>query len=666
MDFELSDELRVFREQVRKWVDKEAPKDYARELERKEHEYPFELWDKFTEAGYHGLSVARGIRRRGRRRHDPDGPRARAVPLARRPELGVGAHVASPASKSIGLYGNDEQKERFLPAIAEGKLRFSIGFTEPGGGTDVLGAMKTKAEKVDGGWKINGTKIWCSSAHVADYILLLARTDDDVAKRHQGVTLFLVPGEGRGRADPRAAASSACARSAPARSTLRDVFVPDDLVLGEPGQAWYMLLPTLNNERMMVGAFCCGILDGVLEDALDYVKQRSAFGKAIGEFQTIQHYIAEIAMMRDQAELMVYRAANLLNEGKPCHLEASMAKVVASEYAVKAADLGISDPRRHGLLGRHRHAALLARRAAVEDRPDHQRDGAQRDRRAARPAEVVLMKVVVAVKQVATPDEDFDLTDDGRAISEDALEWDLNEWDTFAVEAALELRDGRARARWSRVTAGDDEARGRCSARSRWAPTAPCGSCTTDEDARPARDRAAARAGGRSARRPTWCCAACSPPTPPTAPSAPRWRAARAAVRRRVVKRSSRGRRRPTGRARARGRAARARGGAAAGADDGPDRHQRARATRPCAASAAGGARSRMDVREAPTRRGRRTGWRMAAPPQGRGRRDADGGAGEIAERIARSSRARWRHERCPGHLPSTRRARCATSRSSC
>jgi acyl-CoA dehydrogenase len=112
-------------------------------------------------------------------------------------------------------------------------------------------------------------------------------------------------------------------------------------VLGEPGNAWYMLLPTLNNERVMVGSFCVGILDGVLEDALAYVKEREAFGKKIGEFQILQHYIADIAMMQRQAELMVYQAATLLNEGKPCHLEASMAKVVASDYAVKAADLGI-------------------------------------------------------------------------------------------------------------------------------------------------------------------------------------------------------------------------------------------------------------------------------------------------------------------------------------
>jgi alkylation response protein AidB-like acyl-CoA dehydrogenase len=340
MDFELSEELRLFRRQVRKWVDKETPKDYARELERKEHEYPFDLWDKFTKAGYHGLSVPEEYGGEG-------GDVMTQMVLARElcRSLGglswVWGLTSFAGSKSIGLYGNDEQKDRLLPAIAEGKLRFSIGFTEPDGGTDVLGAMKTKAEQVDGGWKINGTKIWCSSAHVADYILLLARTDDDVVKRHQGVTLFLMPAKADGvqvtelgKLGMRAIGSC--------QVNMRDVFVPDADVLGEPGRAWYMLLPTLNNERMMVGAFCCGILDGVLEDALDYAKQRSAFGKKIGEFQTIQNYIAEIAMMRDQAELMVYRAATLLNEDKPCHLEASMAKVVASEYAVKAADLGIS------------------------------------------------------------------------------------------------------------------------------------------------------------------------------------------------------------------------------------------------------------------------------------------------------------------------------------
>jgi acyl-CoA dehydrogenase len=339
VDFELDDELRRFRRQVRKWVDKETPKAYSRELERHEHDYPFELWDKFSAAGYHGLSVGEEYGGEG-------GGVLTQMVLARElcRSLGglswVWGLTSFAGSKSIGIYGTDEQKERFLPAIARGELRFSIGFTEPDGGTDVLGAMKTRATKVDGGWRVDGAKTWCSSAHVADYILLLARTDDDVAKRHQGVSLFLLPAKSDGvritelpKLGMRAIGSC--------QVELRGAFVPDENVLGEPGQAWYMLLPTLNNERVMVGAFCVGILDAVLEDALDYVKQRTAFGRPIGQFQILQHYIADIAMMREQAELMVYKAASLLNDGKPCHLEASMAKVVASDYAVKAADLGI-------------------------------------------------------------------------------------------------------------------------------------------------------------------------------------------------------------------------------------------------------------------------------------------------------------------------------------
>jgi alkylation response protein AidB-like acyl-CoA dehydrogenase len=238
------------------------------------------------------------------------------------------------------LYGSDEQKARLLPAIARGEARFSIGFTEPGGGTDLLGGMRSFAERVEGGWVINGNKTWCSSAHVADYILLLARTDRDVAKRHQGLTLFLVPGKAEGvqvSEIPKLGMRSLGSCDV----GLTDVFVPDELVLGEPGQAWYMLLPTLNNERIMLASFCVGILDGILEDALAYMGEREAFGKKIGQFQILQHYVADIAMWRRQADLVVSQAAWLLNAGRDCFLESSMAKVVASEYAVKAADLGI-------------------------------------------------------------------------------------------------------------------------------------------------------------------------------------------------------------------------------------------------------------------------------------------------------------------------------------
>jgi acyl-CoA dehydrogenase len=339
LEFELSDEMRLFVNQTRKWVDKELPKSWARELERKEHEYPFELWDKFTAAGFHGLSVPEEYGGEG-------GDVMTQVLFARELARSLGGLAwvwgltSFAGSKSIGIYGSDEQKERFLPDIAAGKARWSIGFTEPGGGTDVLGAMATNATKVDGGWSISGSKIWCSSAQVADYILLLARSEQNTEKRHQGVSLFILPAKTEGvEIVPLAKLGMRAIGSC--QVNLTNAFVLDDLLLGEAGKAWYMLLPTLNNERVMASAFCLGVLDGVLEDALAYVKEREAFGKKIGEFQALQHYIADIAIMRAQTELMVYKAASLLNAGKPCHLEASMAKVVASDNATAAADLGI-------------------------------------------------------------------------------------------------------------------------------------------------------------------------------------------------------------------------------------------------------------------------------------------------------------------------------------
>ena len=339
MDFELSAETQAFRESVTRWVAAEAPKSWARELERDEHNYPFALWDKLTAAGFHGIGIDEEFGGQG---GDVFTQMVLARALAR--TLGGLAWIWGITSfaggKSIGIYGTQQQKELFLPQIAAGKLRAAIAFTEPGGGTDVLGALRTEAVRGDGGWIINGEKIWSSSAHVADYLLLLARTDKNVAKRHQGVTLFWIPTKSPGvkitplpKLGMRAMGSCAV--------HLQNVFVPDSLVLGQPGNAWYMLLPTLNNERMMVASFCLGVIDGVLEDALEYMKQRKAFGKLIGEFQSLQHYVADIATWRQSTELLLHYVAHLVSQGKPCHQEATMLKVMASEHAVQAADLGI-------------------------------------------------------------------------------------------------------------------------------------------------------------------------------------------------------------------------------------------------------------------------------------------------------------------------------------
>jgi acyl-CoA dehydrogenase len=339
MDLELSDEHRAFREMAERFVAAEMPKAWARELERQEESYPFELWDKFTKGGFHGIGIAEEYGGMG-------GDFITQVLLARALARTLGGLAwlwgitSFAGAKSIGIYGNEEQKRRFLPEIAAGRLRAAISFTEPDGGTDVLGAMRTVAVKVSGGWTINGQKMWSSQSHVADYLLVLARTNKNPEKNHRGLTLFWVPRETPGiRITP---LSKLGMRSMGSCSVFfENVFVPDELLLGEPNQAWYMLLPTLNNERLLMSAFCLGYIDGVLEDALEYALQRKAFGRPIGQFQAIQHYIADIKIAQYQIECMLMDCAWKSTVGKASIVESTALKVAAAEQSNKCADMGI-------------------------------------------------------------------------------------------------------------------------------------------------------------------------------------------------------------------------------------------------------------------------------------------------------------------------------------
>jgi acyl-CoA dehydrogenase len=339
VDFALTEEQQAFRKVVHEWVERECPKDVALELEKREFEYPHELYAKMAAAGFHGVGVAEEYGGSG-------GTEMDQVLLIRELSRSLGGIAwiwginAFAGAKSVGYYGTEEQKKLFLPQVASGEKKFAIAVTEPDGGTDLLGVLKTTAKRADGGWVVNGQKIWSTQAHVADYLLLLARTDKNVEKKTRGTTLFLVPGGAQGlttRQIPKLGMKNVGS----CEVFLDDVFVPDDLVLGEPGQAWYMLLKTLNNERIMMSALALGILDGVIEEALRYVKERHAFGKPIGQFQVLQHYIADMLIAQKSAELIVYNAAWKQANGMECGLEANMAKIVASEGALTAADRGI-------------------------------------------------------------------------------------------------------------------------------------------------------------------------------------------------------------------------------------------------------------------------------------------------------------------------------------
>jgi acyl-CoA dehydrogenase len=199
--------------------------------------------------------------------------------------------------------------------------------------------MTTRAKPTEGGFLINGAKIWSTMAHVCDYLLVLAKTSDE-EKSSRGKTLFLVPTDQPGVvATPIPKLGMRCVASC--EVGFDDAFVPSDYVIGEVGRGWYHILTTLNNERILVAALATGVLRGVMEDAITYAKDRRAFGRPIGNFQVIQHSIADMAMKLAQAELLTYKAAWLFDSGKEAGVEASTAKAVAAEYATWAADRGL-------------------------------------------------------------------------------------------------------------------------------------------------------------------------------------------------------------------------------------------------------------------------------------------------------------------------------------
>jgi len=338
LEFRLTPEQRDFQQSLRKFVDQKLPRAYCRELEARE-EFPRELFDLLAGQGLYGVGIPEEYGGQG---GDIIEQMIVAEELAR--NLGglvwIWGTTAFAGTKAIAHYGTDAQRKELLPKVAAGEMLVSIALTEPDGGTDVLGAMRTTAEKTDGGWIINGAKIWSTMTHVADATLLVARTDPSPEKPSRGITAFLI--------DPKSEGITATTIPKLGMRSLgscevqfQDVFVPDEAVIGEVGRAWTMLSETLNSERIMVAAQCCGALEAVVEEMIRYSKEREAFGKPIGQFQAVQHKIANASIGLETSRLQTYRAGWLQSRGEPCGREATMAKIVASEAVVQAADDGI-------------------------------------------------------------------------------------------------------------------------------------------------------------------------------------------------------------------------------------------------------------------------------------------------------------------------------------
>jgi alkylation response protein AidB-like acyl-CoA dehydrogenase len=234
----------------------------------------------------------------------------------------------------IALFGSPAQKTKYLPLLASGKALGAWGLTEPGSGSDAA-AMKTRATREGGDWVLNGTKAFITNAGVAQVAVVMAVTDP--AGGRKGISAFILE---KGMAGFTAGApykKLGLHASNTAELILDNVRVPAANLLGEPGMAFVNTMQVLEGGRIAMAAMAVGLAQGALDQALRYMKQRSAFGKTLAEFNGLQGMIAEVGTEVEAARLLALRAAALKDAGKPAKVAASMAKVFASEVAMKAA-----------------------------------------------------------------------------------------------------------------------------------------------------------------------------------------------------------------------------------------------------------------------------------------------------------------------------------------
>jgi len=339
MDFSFTEEQELIAATVREFCEKEITSEKIREWEETLDFMPQEVWDKAAGMGLFAASVPEEYGGEG-------GDMVTAMvgfeeisKASTSVALGAGATIGF-GTRPIVELGTEEQKKEFLPRISEGKLKFSLAVTEPAGGTDILGAISTYADSDGDEFVLNGQKIYITGAHVADYLTTLAITDRDNPKRSHALSLILVPADSPGidiRLIPKV--SSHCCGSC--EIFYDNVRVPKANLLGTLNNGWYDVLGTLNPERIGVAMISVGLAERVFEECLAYSKQREAFGKPIGQFQIIQHYLADMAVGIENARNLVYKCAWLCDTGKPYHVEATMAGLYASQMALDAATVGM-------------------------------------------------------------------------------------------------------------------------------------------------------------------------------------------------------------------------------------------------------------------------------------------------------------------------------------
>jgi butyryl-CoA dehydrogenase len=335
MDFDLTDEQRLVRETARAFADAEIV-ERARQNAR-DARFDRELVGMLAAQGYLGAIVPAEYGGAGL----DTVTYALIVEEIGRADGAMRTVVSVQTSLvcgSILRWGTAEQKAHYLPKLCSGEWLGCFALTEPEAGSDAA-SQRTRARRVDGGWRIDGSKMWISLGNHAQVALVFAQTDPEL--RHRGLACFLVDTAQPGFQPQEIHHKMGLHASDTASIALDDVFVPDDGLLGEVGDGFKVAMSALDGGRLSVAAGCVGICQGCVEESVKYAREREQFGRPIAGFQLVQAMLAEMRVRTDAARLLVWRAAWLRDQGRPCTTETSIAKLHATEAAVWCANEAI-------------------------------------------------------------------------------------------------------------------------------------------------------------------------------------------------------------------------------------------------------------------------------------------------------------------------------------
>ncbi|MEA2274780.1 MAG: hypothetical protein QOI98_3488 [Solirubrobacteraceae bacterium] len=335
MDFRLSDEQSQIKQMVREFAQSEL-KPHVMEWDEAQH-FPVEVFKKCGELGMLGVTIPEQYGGAALSYVDYSNIIEELAVVDSGFALSVAAHN-SLGTGHIYLGGNDEQRQRWLPKLTSGEWIAAWGLTEPGSGSDASG-MRTVAVKDGNEWVLNGTKNFITNATYADISVVLAVTDRSDQKH--GITAFAVEMDRKGIRPGKKENKLGMRVSDTAELVMEDCRVPESAILGKIGYGFVDAMKILDGGRISIGALSVGIARGAFEAARDYSKTRTAFGQPISDFQAIQFMLADMATEIDASRLLCYRAAAMKDSGERVTQFSAMAKLYASEVAVRATEKGV-------------------------------------------------------------------------------------------------------------------------------------------------------------------------------------------------------------------------------------------------------------------------------------------------------------------------------------